>query len=137
MLRPFVYTQNNWVPRRVDNNPKKIGEIHNEAREEQQTKMLLARAMPSEPRLTAPARHQKNSEIQEDGWSTPAPPKTRAVPVDPSRMKISKTAVDAENIQLGPSTRHATWQKGSSGGGGRNAADDSELVAASNRSVAL
>lgn len=40
-LQCFVL-QNKWVPRRVDNNPKTIDQIHKEVAQENQEKALLA-----------------------------------------------------------------------------------------------
>lgn len=38
----FVFSQNKWVPRRVDNNPKTIDQIHKEVAQENQEKAYLA-----------------------------------------------------------------------------------------------
>ena len=37
-----MYFQNKWVPRRVDNNPKTIDQIHKEVAQEAQEKALLS-----------------------------------------------------------------------------------------------
>lgn len=38
----FIFFQNKWVPRRVDNNPKTIDQIHKEVAKEEQEKALLS-----------------------------------------------------------------------------------------------
>ncbi|KAK6174828.1 hypothetical protein SNE40_013400 [Patella caerulea] len=121
----------NWVPRREDNNPKTIDQIHKEAAKENAQKNFLLSQNPPQssnkqsrdggrPRGSGPPNRggpQQNNQRNDDGWNTVASKPLRNI--DLSKMKITKTTVD-ENIQLGPgggSSRFGVWGRGSSGGG--------------------
>jgi translation initiation factor 4G len=148
MLQDVIELRNSkWVPRRVDNKPKTIDQIHKEAKEEEQQRQVMIRSAPPPPATVmsgAPQRRQKHDDgvtAVDDGWKM-ATNKTRNT-FDPSRMKINVTK-DAESIQLGPAGRPGgalSWQKGSSGGGavtGLGMKDDVEVVLApSNRYTPL
>ncbi|XP_053290777.1 eukaryotic translation initiation factor 4 gamma 3 [Pleuronectes platessa] len=98
----------NWVPRRADQGPKTIEQIHKEATiEEQEEQRNVQQQL-----LTSETKSQPDPEEQEDQlaqgeetWKT----------YDPSKMpKFCKPQMD-ENTYLGPPSQ-VTWVKGCSGG---------------------
>ena len=143
--------QCNWVPRRDENNPKTIEQIHKEAQQEQQEKLLLLQTVniPNQkptrgggrggPRLGQSASMGGGS--TPDGWNTVGGrPNMRGErqTIDPARLKLSRQNVD-DNIQLGPgggAGRFAGWQRGSSGGGSKTASQEADK-APGNRFSAL
>ncbi|KAG7456996.1 hypothetical protein MATL_G00241910 [Megalops atlanticus] len=98
--------QNNWVPRRGDQGPKTIDQIHKEAELEE---------------------HREQIKPQEEGWNTVPISKNR--PIDPSRLtKITKPgALDLSNQLLAPGGKGSwgSWGKGSSGGSGSKPSGES------------
>ncbi|XP_078615201.1 eukaryotic translation initiation factor 4 gamma 3-like isoform X3 [Branchiostoma floridae x Branchiostoma japonicum] len=147
---------NNWVPRRDDNNPKTIDQIHKEAELESQQQNLKLAQLKQDRRgqdrrggggggggRNAP---QAASTQDGDGWNTVPVGKSARVSIDPNRLKFSK--FDDGNIQLGPGGRPGAfggWMKGSSGGTGAKSAqqqqqqqqEDSGRSTPSNRYSAL
>ncbi|XP_035696668.1 eukaryotic translation initiation factor 4 gamma 1-like [Branchiostoma floridae] len=149
---------NNWVPRRDDNNPKTIDQIHKEAElESQQQNLKLAQL--KQDRRGQDRRGgggggggrnvpQAASTQDGDGWNTVPVGKSARVSIDPNRLKFSKQQFDDGNIQLGPGGRPGAfggWMKGSSGGTGAKSAqqqqqqqqEDSGRSTPSNRYSAL
>ncbi|XP_078615200.1 eukaryotic translation initiation factor 4 gamma 3-like isoform X2 [Branchiostoma floridae x Branchiostoma japonicum] len=149
---------NNWVPRRDDNNPKTIDQIHKEAELESQQQNLKLAQLKQDRRgqdrrggggggggRNAP---QAASTQDGDGWNTVPVGKSARVSIDPNRLKFSKQQFDDGNIQLGPGGRPGAfggWMKGSSGGTGAKSAqqqqqqqqEDSGRSTPSNRYSAL
>ncbi|XP_055958553.1 eukaryotic translation initiation factor 4 gamma 3 isoform X2 [Patella vulgata] len=142
----------NWVPRREDNNPKTIDQIHKEAAKEnaQRTYMLSQNPPQSSNKQSRdggrsrgggpPNRGgpQQNNQRNDDGWNTVASKPLRNI--DLSKMKITKTTVD-ENIQVGPgggSSRFGVWGRGSNNGDHINSSSqegDSPAKAPANRNL--
>ncbi|XP_064599552.1 eukaryotic translation initiation factor 4 gamma 1-like isoform X2 [Liolophura sinensis] len=118
--------QNRWVPRRDENNPKTIDQIHKEVAQEAQEKAILIQQISSQPMHRGGrggrgdrdrgGRPQGGGNMGEDGWSTVGVRAARAT-IDPTKLKLSKPQHVDENIQLGPGTRFASWGRGSSAGG--------------------
>ncbi|XP_064642911.1 eukaryotic translation initiation factor 4 gamma 1-like isoform X3 [Lineus longissimus] len=117
----------NWVPRRDDNKPKTIDQIHQEVqRERQEEQFLIAqhalnpqpvsakkRGPPGGGRGQAAPNFGPAQNQSEDGWKTVSAKNT----IDPTKMKLSKPSVDENSIQLGPGGRPGfSWGRGSSGG---------------------
>ncbi|XP_062567019.1 eukaryotic translation initiation factor 4 gamma 1-like isoform X2 [Saccostrea cucullata] len=139
-----------WVPRRDDNNPKTLDQIHKEAqKEEQERQIFLQQATAKEKaqgRGGGGARGSRGPPGpgmgSSDGWNTVGKPNIRVErqSIDPSRLKITKQNLDESNIQLGPgggTNRFSGWQRGSTGGGARNSQEQEKPNAPANRFSAL
>ncbi|XP_077998892.1 eukaryotic translation initiation factor 4 gamma 3-like isoform X2 [Glandiceps talaboti] len=125
--------QNKWVPRRDENNPKTIEQIHKEAKLEAQQQHLLLQQQPIQskrPRGRGSDRGSQGGQggQVDDGWSMVSSTKSRPS-LDPNKFKVTKQPVD-ENIQLGPGGRPGVfgggWGRGSSGGSGKPQTDQQE-----------
>ncbi|XP_052760532.1 eukaryotic translation initiation factor 4 gamma 1-like isoform X2 [Mya arenaria] len=143
---------NKWIPRRSDNNPKTIDQIHKEVAQEKQEKALQSQQLQfqqkSQPRggRRGPPSGQMGGDRGgqgNDGWNTVGnrtPLRSVDRSIDPSRMKISKQNVD-ESIQLGPgggAGRFAGWGRGSTGGtSGRASMEKEKPSTPANRFSAL
>ncbi|KAK3602704.1 hypothetical protein CHS0354_017146 [Potamilus streckersoni] len=126
LLDVIELRQGKWVPRRDDNNPKTIDQIHQEIALETQDQAMIVQT------LSKPKHQKRNSGRpgqprgpmggRADGWNTVsrAPLRTDKT-IDPTKLKLSKLD-DSENIQLGPVAGAARlgWFKGSSGDGARS-----------------
>ncbi|XP_070561587.1 eukaryotic translation initiation factor 4 gamma 3-like isoform X5 [Ptychodera flava] len=112
---------NNWVPRRDENNPKTIEQIHKEAKlEQEQQQLLLQQQPPPQSNKRVRGRGDRGQGQADDGWSMVSSTRSRPS-FDPNKFKVTKQTVD-ENIQLGPGGRpggvFGGWGRGSSGGTG-------------------
>uniref|UniRef100_A0A3Q3KML8 Uncharacterized protein n=1 Tax=Monopterus albus TaxID=43700 RepID=A0A3Q3KML8_MONAL len=106
--------RNNWVPRRGDQGPKTIDQIHKEAElEEHREHMKVQQALISKKDSVGGPGGRMGG-----GWNTVPISKNR--PIDTSRLsKITKTPVlDFNNQLLAPGGKGTwgSWGKGSSGG---------------------
>ncbi|XP_026061836.1 eukaryotic translation initiation factor 4 gamma 1-like isoform X3 [Carassius auratus] len=120
--------KNNWVPRRGDQGPKTIDQIHKEAEMEEhreQAKVqqqLLSKKDSSQGRGGRGGLHSsggRGSQTQDEGWNI-VPITTKSRPIDTSRLsKITKPG-DFSNQLLAPGGKGSwgSWGKGSSGGTG-------------------
>uniref|UniRef100_A0A8C4GYM2 Eukaryotic translation initiation factor 4 gamma 1 n=1 Tax=Dicentrarchus labrax TaxID=13489 RepID=A0A8C4GYM2_DICLA len=127
--------RNNWVPRRGDQGPKTIDQIHKEAElEEHREHMKVQQALVSKKESGGgqggrmggggqggrggPHTPGRGAPPQDEGWNTVPISKNR--PIDTSRLsKITKTPVlDFNNQLLAPGGKGTwgSWGKGSSGG---------------------
>ncbi|XP_029026508.1 eukaryotic translation initiation factor 4 gamma 1-like [Betta splendens] len=127
--------RNNWVPRRGDQGPKTIDQIHKEAElEEHREHMKVQHALINKKESSGgpggrmggggpggrggPHTAGRGAPPQDEGWNTVPISKNR--PIDTSRLsKITKTPVPDFNIQLlapGGKGTWGSWGKGSSGG---------------------
>lgn len=127
--------RNNWVPRRGDQGPKTIDQIHKEAEmEEHREQMKVQQALSSKNQSGGgpggrmgdrgpggrggPHTQGRGAPPQDEGWNTVPISKNR--PIDTSRLsKITKTpALDVNNQLLAPGGKGTwgSWGKGSSGG---------------------
>uniref|UniRef100_A0A4W6BUY5 Eukaryotic translation initiation factor 4 gamma 1 n=1 Tax=Lates calcarifer TaxID=8187 RepID=A0A4W6BUY5_LATCA len=116
--------RNNWVPRRGDQGPKTIDQIHKEAElEEHREQMKVQQALISKKELGG-------APPQDEGWNTVPISKNR--PIDTSRLsKITKTPVlDFNNQLLAPGGKGTwgSWGKGSSGGTSAKPADSAASI---------
>lgn len=138
--------QNKWVPRRDENNPKTIDQIHKEVQLEEQERALMLQQAALQQRSQGGSgggggssgggggaggnrrgsRGQNNPPqpmMSMDGWNTVGKSSVNVrQPIDPSRLKITKQNVDETTLQLGPgggAGRFSGWQRGSTGGGAR------------------
>uniref|UniRef100_A0A3P8WNP7 Eukaryotic translation initiation factor 4 gamma, 1a n=1 Tax=Cynoglossus semilaevis TaxID=244447 RepID=A0A3P8WNP7_CYNSE len=126
--------KNNWVPRRADQGPKTIDQIHKEAELEEHREQIKVQQLMSKKdvgggrmgggRIEGRGPHTQGGgrvgQTQEEEWKTVPISKTR--PIDPTRLsKITKTgALDFNNQLLAPGGKGmwGSWGKGSSGGTG-------------------
>uniref|UniRef100_A0A3Q4HR33 Eukaryotic translation initiation factor 4 gamma, 1a n=1 Tax=Neolamprologus brichardi TaxID=32507 RepID=A0A3Q4HR33_NEOBR len=125
--------RNNWVPRRGDQGPKTIDQIHKEAemeehREQMKVQQQLLSKKESRDRFTGNMGSRgphtpgggRTSQPQDEGWNTVPISKNR--PIDTTRLsKITKPgAMDFNNQLLAPGGKGmwGSWGKGSSGGTG-------------------
>uniref|UniRef100_A0A672ZQP1 Eukaryotic translation initiation factor 4 gamma 1 n=1 Tax=Sphaeramia orbicularis TaxID=375764 RepID=A0A672ZQP1_9TELE len=127
--------RNNWVPRRGDQGPKTIDQIHKDAEmEEHREQMKVQQALISKKESVGgpggrmggggpggrggPHTPGRGAPPQDEGWNTVPISKNR--PFDTSRFsKITKTpALDFNNQLLAPGGKGTwgSWGKGSSGG---------------------
>ncbi|KAI5098581.1 eukaryotic translation initiation factor 4 gamma 1, partial [Silurus meridionalis] len=153
--------RNNWVPRRGDQGPKTIEQIHKDAEMEAQREQIKVQqqllsknssrgggggggggGVTLGPRGVGSASHRGNPP-PDDGWNT-VPISTKNRPIDTSRLsKITKPgAMDFNNQLLAPGGKGSwgSWGKGSSGGSGAKpseAAQDSGRPSTLNRFSAL
>uniref|UniRef100_A0A3B4E5M8 Eukaryotic translation initiation factor 4 gamma, 1a n=1 Tax=Pygocentrus nattereri TaxID=42514 RepID=A0A3B4E5M8_PYGNA len=122
--------RNNWVPRRGDQGPKTIDQIHKEAELEEHREQIKVQQQLLSKKDSAQGRgvrgpHSsgggRNSQPQDEGWNT-VPISTKSRPIDTSRLsKITKPgALDFNNQLLAPGGKGSwgSWGKGSSGGSG-------------------
>uniref|UniRef100_A0A672LCX0 Eukaryotic translation initiation factor 4 gamma 1-like n=1 Tax=Sinocyclocheilus grahami TaxID=75366 RepID=A0A672LCX0_SINGR len=126
--------KNNWVPRRGDQGPKTIDQIHKEAELEEHREQikvqqqLLSKKDSSQGRGGRGGQHSsggRGSQTQDEGWNI-VPITTKNRPIDTSRLsKITKPG--DFNIQLlapGGKGSWGSWGKGSSGGTGAKSTGD-------------
>ncbi|XP_048102582.1 eukaryotic translation initiation factor 4 gamma 1a isoform X2 [Alosa alosa] len=140
--------RNNWVPRRGDQGPKTIDQIHKEAeleehREQSKVQQLLMNKKDIGGRGSGggggggggggrggphSSGGGRNSQPQDEGWNTVPISKNR--PIDTSRLsKITKPgALDFNNQLLAPGGKGTwgSWGKGSSGGTGAKPSGEQE-----------
>ncbi|KAM9844721.1 eukaryotic translation initiation factor 4 gamma 1a [Aulostomus maculatus] len=125
--------KNNWVPRRGDQGPKTIDQIHKEAEmEEHREQIKVQQQLMSKKEgggrmggsMGGRGPHTpgggRGSQPQDEGWNTVPISKNR--PIDTTRLsKITKPgALDLNNQLLAPGGKGmwGSWGKGSSGGTG-------------------
>uniref|UniRef100_A0A8C7UF16 Eukaryotic translation initiation factor 4 gamma 1 n=1 Tax=Oncorhynchus mykiss TaxID=8022 RepID=A0A8C7UF16_ONCMY len=112
--------RNTWVPRRGEQGPKTIDQIHKEAELEEHREVLKVQQDQGNRGGQHPQSGQR-SQPQDEGWNT-VPISTKSRPIDTSRLsKITKPgALDFNNQllapQLGGKGMWGSWGKGSSGG---------------------
>ncbi|XP_077785843.1 eukaryotic translation initiation factor 4 gamma 1 isoform X9 [Podarcis muralis] len=121
--------RNSWVPRRGDQGPKTIDQIHKEAemeehREHIKVQQLMSKG--SDKRRGPPGPSSaggRGSQVSDDGWNT-VPISKGNRPIDTSRLtKITKPgSIDSNNQLFAPGGR-LSWGKGSSGGSGAKPAE--------------
>uniref|UniRef100_A0A8C2GPX4 Eukaryotic translation initiation factor 4 gamma, 1a n=1 Tax=Cyprinus carpio TaxID=7962 RepID=A0A8C2GPX4_CYPCA len=128
--------KSNWVPRRGDQGPKTIDQIHKEAEMEEhreQVKVqqqLLSKKDSSQGRGGRGGPHSsggRGSQTQDEGWNI-VPITTKSRPIDTSRLsKITKPG-DFSNQLLAPGGKGSwgSWGKGSSGGTGAKSTGDQD-----------
>ncbi|XP_016103624.1 eukaryotic translation initiation factor 4 gamma 1a isoform X13 [Sinocyclocheilus grahami] len=128
--------KNNWVPRRGDQGPKTIDQIHKEAELEEHREhikvqqQLLSKKDSSQGRGGRGGPHSsggRGSQTQDEGWNI-VPITTKNRPIDTSRLsKITKPG-DFNNQLLAPGGKGSwgSWGKGSSGGTGAKSTGDQE-----------
>ncbi|XP_071091109.1 eukaryotic translation initiation factor 4 gamma 3-like isoform X2 [Haliotis cracherodii] len=148
MLQDVVELRdNNWKPRRGDDNPKTIDQIHKDAkREAVEQNMLAALHMANQqPQRHHQPRHNKRTRGRpgqggggsggsggnmEEVWNTVSSKAIRNIDrnIDVSKLRIEKNA--DENIQLDPARRFGGW-----GRGRRASREDDKPTAPGNRSI--
>ncbi|KAM5164385.1 eukaryotic translation initiation factor 4 gamma 1 isoform 1-T1 [Mantella aurantiaca] len=116
----------NWVPRRADQGPKTIDQIHKDAELEKQREQVKVQQLISkqDKRREPPGRPAggRNNQQSDDGWNT-VPISKGSRPIDTSRItKITKLGAIDSNQLLAPGGR-LSWGKGSSGGSGTKPAE--------------
>uniref|UniRef100_A0AAY5KGA1 Eukaryotic translation initiation factor 4 gamma 1 n=1 Tax=Esox lucius TaxID=8010 RepID=A0AAY5KGA1_ESOLU len=113
--------RNMWVPRRGEQGPKTIDQIHKEAELEEHREVLKVQQQDQGGRGGQHLQPGLRSQPQDEGWNT-VPISTKNRPIDTSRLsKITKpAALDFNNQllapQLGGKGMWGSWGKGSSGG---------------------
>uniref|UniRef100_A0A8U8AJV4 Uncharacterized protein n=1 Tax=Geospiza parvula TaxID=87175 RepID=A0A8U8AJV4_GEOPR len=116
--------RNSWVPRRGDQGPKTIDQIHKEAEmEEHREHIKVQQLMSKDKRRGPPGPSSGGDLVADDGWNT-VPISKGNRPIDTSRLtKITKPgSIDSNNQLFAPGGR-LSWGKGSSGGSGAKPAD--------------
>uniref|UniRef100_A0A4W3HUA4 Eukaryotic translation initiation factor 4 gamma 1 n=1 Tax=Callorhinchus milii TaxID=7868 RepID=A0A4W3HUA4_CALMI len=112
--------RNTWVPRRGDQGPKTLEQIHRDAQiEEHQNQLKVQQQLlTKQDKRRGTGGGRSNQGVDEAGWNT-VPIAKSSRPIDPSRLsKITKPgAIDYSNQLLAPGGR-LSWGKGSSGGSG-------------------
>ncbi|XP_042759684.1 eukaryotic translation initiation factor 4 gamma 1 isoform X1 [Panthera leo] len=121
--------RSNWVPRRGDQGPKTIDQIHKEAEMEEHwehVKVQQLMAKGSDKRRGGPPGPPISRGlplVDDGGWNT-VPISKGSRPIDTSRLtKITKPgSIDSNNQLFAPGGR-LSWGKGSSGGSGAKPSD--------------
>uniref|UniRef100_A0A8C3XFZ6 Eukaryotic translation initiation factor 4 gamma 1 n=1 Tax=Cyanoderma ruficeps TaxID=181631 RepID=A0A8C3XFZ6_9PASS len=117
--------RSSWVPRRGDQGPKTIDQIHKEAEMEEHREHIKVQQLMSKDKRRGPPGPSSsgNSLVADDGWNT-VPISKGNRPIDTSRLtKITKPgSIDSNNQLFAPGGR-LSWGKGSSGGSGAKPAD--------------
>ncbi|XP_025025330.1 eukaryotic translation initiation factor 4 gamma 1 isoform X6 [Python bivittatus] len=127
--------RNSWVPRRGDQGPKTIDQIHKEAEmEEHREHIKVQQLMSKQDKRRGPpgpsSTGGRGNLVSDDGWNT-VPISKGNRPIDTSRLtKITKPSSIDTNSQLFAPGGRLSWGKGSSGGSG---AKPAEPVSDSNR----
>ncbi|XP_076833025.1 eukaryotic translation initiation factor 4 gamma 1 isoform X1 [Brachyhypopomus gauderio] len=129
--------RNTWVPRRGDQGPKTIEQIHKDAEMEEHREhikvqqQLLSKKEPRGgvglgPRTGPHTPGSRGNQAPDEGWNT-VPISTKTRPIDTTRLsKITKPgALDFSNQLLAPGGKGTwgSWGKGSSGGSGAKPSD--------------
>ncbi|KAL8188114.1 UNVERIFIED_CONTAM: hypothetical protein K2H54_061808 [Gekko kuhli] len=119
---------NSWVPRRGDQGPKTIDQIHKEAEmEEHREHIKVQQLMSKQDKRRGPpgpsSAGGRGSLVSDDGWNT-VPISKGNRPIDTTRLsKITKPgSIDSNNQLFAPGGR-LSWGKGSSGGTGAKPAE--------------
>uniref|UniRef100_A0A8C7E705 Eukaryotic translation initiation factor 4 gamma 1 n=1 Tax=Naja naja TaxID=35670 RepID=A0A8C7E705_NAJNA len=128
--------RNSWVPRRGDQGPKTIDQIHKEAEmEEHREHIKVQQLMSKQDKRRGPPGGRGNL-VSDDGWNT-VPISKGNRPLDPSRLtKITKPSSIDTNSQLFAPGGRLSWGKGSSGGSGAKPAEPGKGGNRFSRSVA-
>ncbi|NXU76235.1 IF4G1 factor, partial [Oreotrochilus melanogaster] len=118
--------RSSWVPRRGDQGPKTIDQIHKEAEMEEHREHIKVQQLMSKDKRRGPpgpSSSGRGSLVADDGWNT-VPISKGNRPIDTSRLtKITKPgSIDSNNQLFAPGGR-LSWGKGSSGGSGAKPAD--------------
>ncbi|XP_066476040.1 eukaryotic translation initiation factor 4 gamma 1 isoform X3 [Tiliqua scincoides] len=120
--------RNSWVPRRGDQGPKTIDQIHKEAEmEEHREHIKVQQLMSKQDKRRGPpgpsSSGGRGNLVSDDGWNT-VPISKGNRPIDTSRItKITKPgSIDSNNQLFAPGGR-LSWGKGSSGGSGAKPAE--------------
>ncbi|XP_054612711.1 eukaryotic translation initiation factor 4 gamma 1a isoform X2 [Dunckerocampus dactyliophorus] len=133
--------KSNWVPRRGDQGPKTIDQIHKEAEMEEHREQIKVQQQLMSKKEAGGGRMAsgvggrgphtpgggRGSQTQDEGWKTVAITKNR--PIDTNRLKITKAdATDLNNQRLAPlgKSTWGSWGKGSSGGTGIKPSTDQD-----------
>ncbi|XP_070801999.1 eukaryotic translation initiation factor 4 gamma 1 isoform X2 [Pituophis catenifer annectens] len=118
--------RNSWVPRRGDQGPKTIDQIHKEAEmEEHREHIKVQQLMSKQDKRRGPPSSAggRGNLVSDDGWNT-VPISKGNRPLDPSRLtKITKPSSIDTNSQLFAPGGRLSWGKGSSGGSGAKPAE--------------
>ncbi|XP_026574665.1 eukaryotic translation initiation factor 4 gamma 1 isoform X5 [Pseudonaja textilis] len=120
--------RNSWVPRRGDQGPKTIDQIHKEAEmEEHREHIKVQQLMSKQDKRRGPpgpsSAGGRGNLVSDDGWNT-VPISKGNRPLDPSRLtKITKPSSIDTNSQLFAPGGRLSWGKGSSGGSGAKPAE--------------
>ncbi|NXO33831.1 IF4G1 factor, partial [Locustella ochotensis] len=118
--------RSSWVPRRGDQGPKTIDQIHKEAEMEEHREHIKVQQLMSKDKRRGPpgpSSSGRSNLVADDGWNT-VPISKGNRPIDTSRLtKITKPgSIDSNNQLFAPGGR-LSWGKGSSGGSGAKPAD--------------
>uniref|UniRef100_A0A671FVR8 Eukaryotic translation initiation factor 4 gamma 1 n=2 Tax=Rhinolophus ferrumequinum TaxID=59479 RepID=A0A671FVR8_RHIFE len=131
----------NWVPRRGDQGPKTIDQIHKEAeleehREHIKVQQLMAKGGDKRRGASSPPISRGLPLVDDGGWNT-VPISKGSRPIDTSRLtKITKPgSIDSNNQLFAPGGR-LSWGKGSSGGSGAKPSDAERLGSTGERPCA-
>ncbi|KAK9401375.1 eukaryotic translation initiation factor 4 gamma 1 [Crotalus adamanteus] len=125
--------RNSWVPRRGDQGPKTIDQIHKEAEmEEHREHIKVQQLMSKQDKRRGPpgpsSTGGRGNLVSDDGWNT-VPITKGNRPIDPSRLtKITKPSSIDTNSQLFAPGGRLSWGKGSSGGSGAKPAEPASDV---------
>ncbi|KAK3539279.1 hypothetical protein QTP86_033472, partial [Hemibagrus guttatus] len=104
-------SKNNWVPRRGDQGPKTIDQVHKEAELEEQRELIKVQQL-----LLAKKQPRRGRQPQDEGRDT-VPISTKQWPMDTSRLAKPR-ALDVNNLRLAPGGKGSWGSKGSSSGTG-------------------
>ncbi|KAK3521080.1 hypothetical protein QTP86_006328 [Hemibagrus guttatus] len=109
--------RNNWVPRRGDQGPKTIDQVHKDAELEEQREMIKVQQLLLAKKQPRQGRRGEMNQPQDEGRNTVLS-STKKQPMDTSSLSKLR-ALDINNLHLAPGGK-GTWAsiKGSSSGTG-------------------
>ncbi|KAK3531246.1 hypothetical protein QTP70_015221 [Hemibagrus guttatus] len=110
-------SKNNWVPRRGDQGPKTIDQVHKDAELEEQREMIKVQQLLLAKKQPRQGRRGEMNQPQDEGRNTVLS-STKKRPMDTSSLSKLR-ALDINNLHLAPGGK-GTWAsiKGSSSGTG-------------------
>uniref|UniRef100_A0AAY4E877 Eukaryotic translation initiation factor 4 gamma n=1 Tax=Denticeps clupeoides TaxID=299321 RepID=A0AAY4E877_9TELE len=119
--------RNTWVPRRGDQGPKTIEQIHKEAELEEHREQVKVLHLMSkkDARGVGPGGHRsgpRTSQPPDEGWNT-VPISSKNRPIDPTRLSKITMVRNLDNNNLFRKGTWGSWGRGSSGGSGVKTSD--------------
>ncbi|KAG7314684.1 hypothetical protein KOW79_021987 [Hemibagrus wyckioides] len=98
--------KNNWVPRRGDQGPKTIDQIHKDAELEEQREQIKVQQLLLSKKNSSQERRGKMNQPQEEGWNG-VPSRTKKQPIDTPHL----TEPDAGRSAMGTLNRFSVLQQ--------------------------
>ena len=119
LLRDVVeLRENKWIPRREENYPKTIDQIHKEAEMEKEEEKRSAAQFPSKDnkrKKGGQGGRDSPKPLANDGWISTGKG-GKSAPIDQNKLRSIAKRANNEEVSLGPPSRFGLWGRGSSAG---------------------